>query len=65
VQSDWNRSKKIAIVIGILGIAIEAVTVMLLASKRIPSAYGTPLVVTGMLLAFVPIFLMARRHRRR
>lgn len=65
MQSDWERSKRTAIIIGVLGVILEAVTVILLASKRIPANFGTPLVVTGMLLAFVPIFLMARRHKKR
>jgi hypothetical protein len=65
VPSSWDRPKRIAIGIAIIGIVIEVVAVMLLASKRIPTTFGTPLVVTGMLLAFVPIFYMARQRRRR
>lgn len=64
MPSNWDRSKRIAIVIGILGIALEAITIFLLSSKRISTRVGTPLVITGMLVAFVPLFLLARRHKR-
>jgi hypothetical protein len=63
VQNDWDRTKRTAIIIGIAGIALELVTVILLASKRIPPSYGTPMVITGMFLAFVPVFVLARRHK--
>lgn len=64
MQIDWDRSKRTAIVVGIVGIAIEIIAIALLASKRIPTNIGMPLVVAGMLIAFVPIFVLARRHKR-
>ena len=64
MPSDWDRSKRLALYIGILGILIEAVTVFLLASKRIDPKWGTPLVVAGMFIAFVPLFLLARQRKR-
>ncbi len=64
----WRRprvqSKRTAIILGIIGIAIEVIAVMLLAQKRIPTTYGIPLVVAGMFLAFVPLFVLARMRRR-
>jgi len=63
--SDWDRGKRIAVAIGIIGIALEIAAIALLASKHIPSSYGMPLVVTGMFLAFVPIFVLSRRHKGR
>lgn len=59
------QSKRSAIVIGACGIAIEVIAVLLLAQKKIPSTFGTPLVITGMLMAFVPLFVLARSKRRR
>ena len=53
------------IAIAIIGIVLEGVVLYLLASKRIPEQYATPLIITGMLMAFVPLFLVARRSRRR
>ncbi len=64
MPSDWNRTRKFAVIIGVVGIVIEVIAVFLLAQKRIPSSIGTPLVVAGMFLAFVPIFVMARRHKK-
>jgi hypothetical protein len=58
------QSKRTAILLGIIGIAIEIIAVMLLAQKRIPTTYGIPLVVAGMFLAFVPLFVLARMRRR-
>lgn len=59
------QGKGTAIILGVIGIAIELIAVVLLAQKRIPSTYGTPLIIGGMLLAFVPMFLLARSKRRR
>jgi hypothetical protein len=58
------RSKRTAIILGVCGIAIEVVTVLLLAQKKIPTTFGTPLVITGMLMAFVPLFVLARMRKR-
>ncbi len=59
------RSKRIAMVLGVTGIAIELIAVLLLARKQIPTTYGVPLAVAGMFLAFVPLFVLARMRRRR
>lgn len=64
MPNDWNRTRKFAIVIGVVGIVIEVIAVFLMAQKRVPSSVGTPLVVVGMFLAFVPVFVMARRHKK-
>ena len=58
-------SKRTAIILGVIGIAIEIIAVVLIAQKRIPTTYGIPLVVAGMFLAFVPLFALARMKRRR
>jgi len=58
-------SKRTAIILGVIGIAIEVIAVVLIAQKRIPTTYGIPLVVAGMFLAFVPLFVLARMKRRR
>ena len=59
------QSKRTAILLGVIGIAIEVIAVVLLAQKKIPTTYGIPLVVAGMFLAFVPLFVLARMRRRR
>jgi hypothetical protein len=59
------QSKRTAILLGVIGIAIEVIAVLLLAQKRIPTTFGIPLVVAGMFLAFVPLFVLARMRRRR
>jgi hypothetical protein len=60
-----NRENRIPVLIAVGGIALEAVTIYLMASKRIPESIATPLMITGMIMAFVPLFLVARRARRR
>lgn len=57
--------KRTAIVLGVAGIAVEAVTVALLASGRLTASVATPFIITGMLMSFVPLFVVARRARRR
>lgn len=59
------QGKRTAIILGVIGMAIEVVAIVLLASRRVPTTYGIPLVIAGMLLAFVPLFLVARTQRRR
>ena len=58
------QNERTAIILGVLGIAVELVAVFLLAQKRIPTTYGIPLVVAGMFLAFVPLFVLARQRRK-
>ena len=65
MPSDWDRTKRLAMYIGGFGILLEAVTVFLLASKRIDPKIGTPLVIAGMFIAFVPLFVLARRQKKR
>ena len=60
-----NRDNRIPIAIAIVGIAIELVVVFLLASKRLHMTFATPLIIVGMFMAFVPMFVAARRARRR
>lgn len=59
------QGKRTAIILGVIGMAIEVIAIVLLAQKRIPTTYGIPLVVAGMVLAFVPLFLVARAKRTR
>lgn len=65
MSNEPDRGKRIALTIAAIGITLEVVTIFLLASERISSAVGMPLVMTGMFLAFVPVFVLARRQRRR
>jgi uncharacterized membrane protein len=60
----WTRQKRLAAIIGLVGIAIELVAVALLAMKRLPTNIGIPIVVAGMFIAFVPMFVMSRNARR-
>ena len=53
------------IAIAVIGILVEAVTLYLLATKQLAESVATPLIITGMLMAFVPLFVVARRSRRR
>lgn len=64
-MSDWQRTKRTAMILGIAGIAIEAITVFLLAQKRLPENVATPVLVGGMLLAFIPMFVLARHAKRK
>jgi len=59
-----KRSNKLPIAIAIFGIALELTAIWLLATKRIPVSTASPLIMAGMFLAFVPIFVVARRARR-
>ncbi|HEX8616516.1 MAG TPA: hypothetical protein VF911_02915 [Thermoanaerobaculia bacterium] len=59
-----RRSKVFAIAVALVGIAIELIAIVLLARKSIGSAVAVPMIITGMFLAFVPVFFVARRFRR-
>lgn len=61
---DWKRRKTIALIIAAVGIAMELTGIALLVSKRLSTSMAVPLVIVGMLLAFVPVFLLARKARR-
>ena len=57
--------KRFTVALAIAGIAMEVLALMLLSSGRIGNGIAVPLIVAGMFLAFAPIFLVARRARRR
>jgi hypothetical protein len=60
-----TSSNRTPIAIAVVGIIIEVVTLFLLSTKRIAESTATPLIISGMLMAFVPLFVLARRSRRR
>lgn len=53
------------IAIAVAGIVVEVVVIYLLSTKQLSESVATPLMITGMLMAFVPLFVVARRSRRR
>ena len=63
-MAEWSAQKRMAAVIGILGIAIELVAIWLLATKRVAIPIAMPVLIAGMFIAFVPMFVMARNRRR-
>ena len=56
---------RIPVVIAVIGLILEVTTIYLLSTKQISESVATPLMITGMLMAFVPLFVVARRSRRR
>lgn len=62
---DVKRNNRIPIIIAVIGIALELVAIWLMASKRIPMSTASPLILAGMFMAFVPIFVAARRAKRK
>ena len=64
-MSDERKTKRFTVALAFAGIAVEIVAILLLAAQRISTTVAVPLIVAGMFLAFAPIFLVARRARRR
>ena len=60
-----KSNNKLVLAIAVLGILMEGTAIALLASKRIAMPVATPLIIVGMFMAFVPLFVLARRARRR
>jgi hypothetical protein len=58
-------SNRTPIVIAAIGLIIEIVVIYLMWTKQISEIVAAPLMITGMLMAFVPLFVVARRSRRR
>lgn len=65
MPDERGAGNRTPIIIAIVGIAIELITLLLLGAKRIPETFATPLIGLGMLMAFIPLFVLARRARRR
>jgi hypothetical protein len=63
--ADEKRTKRFTIALAVSGIAVEVLAIMLMSSGRIGTTIFVPLIVAGMFLAFAPMFLVARRARRR
>jgi hypothetical protein len=64
-MADEKKTKRFTIALALAGIAIEVAALLLLSSERIGTSVAVPLIVAGMFLAFAPVFLVARRARRR
>lgn len=64
MNSQTGDGKRTAIGIALAGLAIEVTTLLLLRGGRVSASIATPLMITGMLMAFVPLFVLARRARR-
>ena len=60
-----NRDNRIPIAVAIAGIVFEIVAIYLLATKRVTMTIAQQLIIVGMFMAFVPIFVAARRARRK
>lgn len=59
-----KRNNRIPIAIAVVGILIELIAIGLLGADRITMATASPLIIVGMFMAFVPIFVAARRAKR-
>lgn len=59
-----KRGRRLAIAIGVFGIAVELAAIFLLASRRISVPSGMPIMILGMFMAFVPAFFLIRSKRR-
>lgn len=57
-------NKQLSVVIAVIGIALEITAIVLLAQKRITTGFAMPMIIAGMFLAFVPVFVVARRAKR-
>jgi hypothetical protein len=64
-MADEEKTKRFTVALAVAGIAVEVTAIMLLASERIGTTVAVPLIIAGMFLAFAPMFLVARRARRR
>ncbi|HET8799517.1 MAG TPA: hypothetical protein VFO89_17655 [Thermoanaerobaculia bacterium] len=64
-MAGWQRTKRIALILGGIGIVLEIAALTLLANGSIPSNVATPVIIGGMLLAFVPLFVVARHAKRK
>jgi hypothetical protein len=64
-MADEEKTKRFTVALAVAGIAVEVTAIMLLASDRIGTTVAVPLIIAGMFLAFAPMFLVARRARRR
>lgn len=63
MEKPTKRGRAFSIAVAVVGITIELVAIFLLASDRVAGEIATPLIIFGMLLAFVPIFIASRRRR--
>ena len=55
-MAEKQRVSKALIGIAVVGILVQLVGIILLATERVPVARAVPLIIIGMFLAFVPIF---------
>jgi pilus assembly protein TadC len=60
-----TRTRWVSIAIAGIGLAVEAYAIYMMSAGRMESRTALTLIVVGMVVAFLPMFLLSRRHRRR
>ena len=59
-----RKNNRFLLGLALIGIALEIVAIALLAAGRLEVPIAMPIVIGGMLIAFAPIFAVARRAKR-
>ena len=65
MNGERPKNNRALFAIAALGIAIELVAIVLLATERVTTPIAMAMIPVGMFMAFVPIFAISRRARRR
>lgn len=60
---DRKKRRTLAIRMAVLGIAVELLAIWLYTGDRVPRSVAMPLIIGGMLLAFIPLFMVTRSRR--
>lgn len=64
-MNERPKANKLLIAIAVVGILIELTAIALLGARRIAMPVAAPLIIVGMFMAFVPVFTITRRAKRR
>ncbi len=64
MTEESKSNKKLFIIIAVVGILLELVVIILLASERITVAVAMPLLIIGMFVAFAPIVMGSIKSKR-
>jgi len=64
MAEESKPNKRLFVMIAVLGILLELIVIILLASERITVAVAMPLLIVGMFVTFAPIFMGSMKSKR-
>ena len=64
MAEESKPNKRLFVIIAVVGILLELIVIILMATERITVATAMPLLIVGMFVTFAPIFMSNIKSKR-